>query len=52
MKRINTTRRPTLEELEPRIAPDPTGTAGTAEGMGNGVGTEVHNGAKPEPSGK
>lgn len=52
MKRTHATRRPTLEELEPRIAPDPTGTPGTAEGMGNGLGTEVRSGAKPQPSGR
>jgi hypothetical protein len=52
MKTTTMTRRLAVEELEARIAPDPVGTPGTAEGMGNGLGTEVKSGAKPQPSGK
>ena len=40
----------TLDELEPRIAPDGIGgTPGTGTSNSNGHGTEVSGGSRPEP---
>jgi hypothetical protein len=40
----------TLDELEQRIAPDAIGgTPGTGQSNSNGHGTEVSNGARPQP---